>query len=609
MNSIRKYFIKIPLILFLLIAATLFAQEIRVQAIQFEGNDQISSGKLKKAMETKAPPWYSIFRIGRKIFDEEKFLNDLLRVEKFYQQEGFLEARVIDYKINYNKKGDEVKLIILVEEGELVKVNEVKFVYEEEPDPQFVPQKILKHVKLKQGKRYREADLKADYNKIVERFSNRGYPYIEARVKPLLHQKTHLVDLEWHLKPGPFCTFGEIQFTGNESVSDKAIQRGLGFKTGQTFEHKKLLNAQSQIYRLELFQFVGLRTTNLDEKPPQIPIEVRVKESIPRTLKFGVGFGSEERFRASLNWRHRNFLGGARILRLEAKHSTRLLPVQLELQLSQPYFLSNRNDLLIKPFFIIQDEASFRVRRFGVETGLNRQISGSMNLFLTARVERDSVELKGEAAVSEVEDIFSKSVLKLGLRHNTTDALFSPTKGSVSTFVIEDAGRFLQTKFEYFKLSGEHKLYHQFKRGTVMAVRFLAGTMKGRGSRPTPPDERFFSGGSFSVRGWQRQLLGPVRPDTLGNSLPDGGNSIIEGSIEFRKAIYKKFSGVMFLDYGNVWPEWNGFDFSDLHYAIGGGLRFDTVVGPIRFDFAWKVNRQSHDTQNYEIHFSIGQAF
>ncbi|MFQ5675019.1 MAG: BamA/TamA family outer membrane protein [bacterium] len=195
--------------------------------------------------------------------------------------------------------------------------------------------------------------------------------------------------------------------------------------------------------------------------------------------------------------------------------------------------------------------------------------------------------------------------MKVGLRRSTTDALFSPTRGSVSRVVLEDAGRFLKTKFEYIKLSGEHKIYHQLRPGQILALRFFAGSMKALGENNlTPIEERFYSGGSFSVRGWQRQLLGPV----VGN-VPQGGNSIIEGSMEFRRALYKKFSGVMFLDYGNVWPAWNGFDLNDLHYAIGGGLRFDTVVGPIRFDFAWKVNKQEHDTQNYEIHFSIGQAF
>ncbi len=612
MSFVSQFILKtLPIAFCLFMNSFVFAQDVKVEALQFKGNKRMSSGKLEKAIQTQANPWYRLFLfwMDSEVFDEQKFLNDLLRVEKFYQQEGFLEARVTDRKINYNDKGDEVKLVIIVDEGEPTKVNDVRFVYPKEPEENFSSEKMRKTVKLKKGKRYREIDLKADYGKIIDRFSNGGYPYIQARVKPVMDKKNHLVTLEWQLNPGPFCTFGEIEFIGNNSVSNKAIRRGLGFGPGQTFAHKKLLNAQSQVYRLELFQFVSLRATNLEARPLKVPIEVRVKESVLRTLKFGAGYGSEERFRTSAQWRHRNFLGGARILRAKAKHSTRLLPVELELELSQPYFLDNRNDLIIKPFFIIQDERSFKARRIGVETGINRQITQKTNLFFSTRVERDTVDLKGATIDPRVEDLYSKSVLKFGLRHNTTDALFSPTRGSISTFIIEDAGRFLRTKFEYIKMSAEHKMYYRTKRSGVWALRLFAGTMNPRaGQSETPPEERFFSGGSFSVRGWQRQLLGPVRFDST-DAIPDGGNSIVEGSLEFRKTIYKKFSGVMFLDVGNVWPEWNGFDFNDLHSAVGAGLRYDTAVGPLRIDFAWKVNRQMHDTQNYEFHFSLGQAF
>ena len=85
--------------------SVLFAQDVRVEDLQFKGNKKMSSGKLEKAIQTQANPWYRLFLfwMDSKIFNEQKFLNDLLRVEKFYEQEGFLEARVTDYQINYNE--------------------------------------------------------------------------------------------------------------------------------------------------------------------------------------------------------------------------------------------------------------------------------------------------------------------------------------------------------------------------------------------------------------------------------------------------------------------------------------------------------------------------
>jgi len=576
-----------------------------VESISFKGNHQVSGGKLKLAINTKTKPWYSLFG-SLPPYDEETFLMDLLRIEKFYHREGYLEAHVTDYKVTFNDASDKVKIVIHIEEGEPTLVETVNVVLTPAAVHSLTARKLLGQLRLKRGKRYREDDLKLDYQKLLERFSDNGYPYVEVKVKPLLLKKTHRVSLEWLLKPGPFCHFGPISYTGNDHISDSAIRRGLGFSSGQRFEQRKLVNAQTQVYRLELFQFVSLKVANLEEQPVEIPVDIRVKEATLRTLKFGLGFGSEESFRAFAQWRHRNFLGGARILRLRAKHSTDLLPLQLELELSQPYFLSNRNDLIVKPFFIWRDEKAFEVRRIGAETTLSRRLTARASAFFTASVERDTVEVKGTGVAPELQNLYNKGILRAGLIHNSSDQIFTPSRGSKSNIVLEEAGRFLRTPFKYIKLSAEHSQYFRLSHRSIFATKIRVGSMKPtRGTRETPIEERFFSGGSFSVRGWGRQRLGPS--DSTG--VPLGGNSVLEGSFEWRPNLFKKFSAAMFLDYGNVWREWNGFDLTDLHYAIGAGLRYDTLVGPLRIDFGWKVNKQEEDRDNYEIHFSIGQAF
>ncbi|MFQ5707094.1 MAG: outer membrane protein assembly factor BamA [bacterium] len=599
-----KYFI----LLYIFSTVTnVIAQEIRVEDLKFKGNKAISSRKLKKAIQTQANPWTRFFLFWKrsKLFDEETFLNDLLRIEKLYHKEGYLEAIVSNYDLKYNKKHDEVNIVVYIQEGQPTTVGRVEFLDSNHSELSRITKDFHKKVKLKTGKRFREADLIADYNTIIDRFSNLGYPYIEAKVKTVLDPKSHTVVLNWYLDPGPYCVVGPITITGNKNVSDKVIKRGLGFKEGQQFQQRKLQNAQSQIYRLELFRFVGLSASNLDQRPKEIPIEVRVKETVLRTLKIGAGYGSEESVRATAQWRHRNFLGGARILRAQAKHSTKLLPLQLELELSQPYFLGNRNDLVVKPFFIWQDEKSFEAKRVGLETTFNRQLTRRTNFFVTTRVERDTIRVKGEGAPAELANLYNKSVLQAGLRRNSADQLFTPTKGSVSSLVLEQAGVPLNSRFKYIKLYGEFRKYLQIKTGYVFAYRIFLGTMNPvRGSRETPVEERYFSGGSYSVRGWRRQLLGPTI-----DGIPVGGNSVLEGSFELRNPIYKGLSGALFLDYGNVWQEWDGYDLLGLKYALGAGLRYRTPIGPFRFDFAWKLNKQEFDDKNYEIHISIGQAF
>lgn len=608
--ALTSLFIASHLLLFTL---SLLSQEIRVDKIKFKGNKGLSSRKLSQAILARGEPWTGLIFFWQKgsEFDEGVLLQDLLRIERYYHREGYLQARIKDYELKFNDKHNRVNVTIFVEEGKATRVEALEIVSADTAELPLSADRLEAMLTLKAGKRYREEDLTLDHAKLVERFSNRGYPYIQARVKPIFDETRHRVRLEWRLDPGPLCYFGEITIAGNKSVSDEVILRGLGFRTGRRFVQRRLAEAQSQVYRLELFQFVSLRALNLDERPEHVPIEVRVRESVPRTLKMGVGYGSEEQFRTSAQWRHRNFLGGARILRLLAKHSTEILPLQLQIELSQPYFFSNKNDLLLKPFFTWEDEPSYEAKRVGLEATLNRQVTRQTNVFFSPRVEHNRVRGKTDPVTVET----NASVLAAGVRRNSTDQLFSPTRGHISSFVVEEAGRLLRSDFKYVKAYTEHRFFKQLRPGHVLATRVFAGVMKPiRGSVTTPIEERFYVGGNYSVRGWRRQALGPQAfTDSTKTAVPLGGDSALEGNVEYRHPIYKELSGAAFLDYGNVWQQWDGIDLTDLHYAVGYGLRWNTFIGPIRLDFAWKVNKQAIDKalgeNRYQIHFSIGQAF
>jgi len=492
------------LCLVLLFCPIAAAKTVRVSDLKFIGTGEVSSGKLEDVIQTSDPSWYHflLFWNKAKPYDKEVFLSDLLRIEKFYHQEGYLQARVTNYEEIYNEAGDKVDLKVYIDEGKPTIVDTVRFIYEMTSEHLEPPEKYTKMVELKQGKRYREELLRKDYNKLVEWFGNNGFPYIQARVKPIFESKDHSVDLEWYLKPGPYCYFGEItvkhleqtadeEVDKGEHVSDRVIHRGLGFQTGQPFNQKKLIEAQSEVYRLELFQFVGVRA-EFENRPVQIPIDVRVSEAVPRTLKFGVGYGSQEGLRGTANWRHRNFFGGGRILRAEAKHAQKILPADIRFELTQPYFLSNRNDLVFTPFFVWQNEESFEVRRLGFETTLNRRLSQSSTVFFTTVIERDSVTVKGQDVEPRLERLYNKSIFRVGLTHDSSDEFFNPSRGEKFIVVAEDAGRVLSTPFKYIKLYSDQRLYRRISRETVAALRLYVGTMNPiSGSEDTPIEERF----------------------------------------------------------------------------------------------------------------------
>jgi translocation and assembly module TamA len=118
-----------------------------------------------------------------------------------------------------------------------------------------------------------------------------------------------------------------------------------------------------------------------------------------------------------------------------------------------------------------------------------------------------------------------------------------------------------------------------------------------------PADKRLYAGGSDTVRGYKYQTVGPVFPDNQ----PQGGTSMVAGTVELRQRIGKQFGAVAFVDAGQVSA--SGWSF-DGPWGIGAGLgaRYYTSIGPIRLDLAVPVNKLP-DSGSFQVYIGIGQAF
>ena len=111
---------------------------------------------------------------------------------------------------------------------------------------------------------------------------------------------------------GPLSTFGPIEVVGNTSVDENVIRRQLTYRPGRPYRQSALQQSQRKLYTAELFEFANVEPVRSEEKPPEIPTRVTVTEGKHQKVNFGVGYGTEEKARVEVDWRHVNFLGGAR---------------------------------------------------------------------------------------------------------------------------------------------------------------------------------------------------------------------------------------------------------------------------------------------------------
>jgi translocation and assembly module TamA len=154
----------------------------------------------------------------------------------------------------------------------------------------------------------------------------------------------------------------------------------------------------------------------------------------------------------------------------------------------------------------------------------------------------------------------------------------------------------------YFDLQS---LFRESPGRTVLAVRALLGEAVGAAEFSLPPDQRFYAGGSGTIRGFGYQRVGPTFADNP--NFPTGGTALSAYGIELRQRFGRNFGAAAFVDAGQVSTKLR-FVPNQLRVGVGAGIRYYTPIGPIRFDVAVPASRQAGDDA-FEIYIGLGQTF
>jgi outer membrane protein insertion porin family len=622
MRILRYLFVFIFLYSALLPPPTRAQDNYEIKSFHLEGVRGDFEPALREALATKAEPWLNHLLFWRRVplFSVEEFQRDLQRMVKFYEREGYFQARVVDHKIVADDKKQQVRLWVKIEENQPTRVIDIKLAGPNPLEPLPRVENLFKALTIKVGDPLREAGLSNSQAALTADLTNHGFPFANAVAEVKREAASQTAKVVFRVKPGPEYRFGEVQITGNKKIPQRVIRDELPFSPGEIFSQRQLIEGQQRVYRLELFQSVNVRALADAPNDGKIPIEVRVREAALHTLKAGVGYGTEDLFRVTINFRRRNFLGGARRLEVESKYSD-LEPGRFQARIFQPHFVDAKTTLIISPFYlrhaeklISTRELIYKQRSYGGELTAQRQLSRRTSGFLRYRLE-DAHVTPGDTRIDttvEIPQAYKKATWGLGLSYNSSQPLFSPTRGEFRSLQVDYSGplsdfRYLNVKFHYVKTVVEERFYHEIVPDwLVMAYRLKLGALEVLDDPlgVAPLEERFYAGGSSSVRGWQRSQLGP-QP----NGTPIGGKSLLEGSVEPRFKIIGPFGAALFADFGNVWSPSLTYKLKELYYATGLGLRYNTPIGPIRLDAARKVNRQASDQRKWEFYISVGQAF
>ncbi len=590
---------------------------------------------------------------------------DRARIESYYRVRGWFGAKVVNAEV-FPKKGPtnqptEVDVRFSIDEGPLTKIADVQM-------NGFAPlakdgDKLMREfrAKLKVGDRL-DHELYLEQKAILEqRLAELGYAWAKIDGGVEVNRDTQEAVIKMTATPGPLARFGYVHVRGTERVRQHDIERHANIKWGSKFSPDDLEDARGKIYNLGLFSSVHVEYEHSDEDPTVAEVIITVKEGPFNELRLGLGIGLESQrtdAHASIVYTRRNFLKGLRTLRLRLEPAWVAIPafwdaqrtgpaVLAEAQLTQPDWPFPAAQLKWTVGYDVGIEYAYQFHGPRTSLGLQRnfwhqkvQLGVSYNFQLLSFFNTDPTILddpKQAGALFGYVDPYRlgwwQEDLALDLRDHPLDA----HKGVYVGVTLEEGGIYALGAFQYEKIAPDLRGYLPLGSRVTLAARAQFGQIFTQGDLGSPITRRFYLGGPNSHRGFNYDRLSLQVPSGSPGipPLPIGGDQMVLAQAELRINVVQLFkqwlSFAAFLDAGDVGAPnctsdackashyKTNVDLTNLHYAVGGGLRYKTVIGTLRFDLGVRLNRlgpfEADGTPNpdpgqrFAYHISVGEAF
>lgn len=576
----------------------------RVERIEISGNRAFSDGELKEVIVTRERPWYRFWE-ERPAFDPITFGTDIERLQRYYEARGYYDTSVA-YDLDVDDERGLVAARVEIREG-LPPVSIAAIDVEVAADPQDPkPPPLPEELPVKRGEPFGEAEYQQAEQVLRAAYLRRGHAHVKSERRAEVDLAERTARIRYSIEPGPVAAFGQTTVQGTETVAPELVSREVTYKAGETYSLDRIAETRDNIVALDLFSSVRIAPAETAGMPAVVPMEIQVAEKSHREVRIGLGYGTEDEFRAQLEWRHLNWLGGGRRLSVGAKYSS--IALSGAVNFVQPHLFSPRTQGQASFSHELEKEETYNRNVTRVSPRLNHRFLPALTGFVGYRVEYNHLSDIAEATVQEVGGIRRKGILSgpsVGLLWNTSDDPFYPKRGEVVSLVVDHAGGPWGGKFNFYKITAEAKKYVEIGWQAVLAGRLKLGFADAIGSdKNYPLFERFYAGGEKSVRGYGRRRLGPLSA----SNDPLGGLSLLEGSLELRRPIWKELGGAVFLDFGQVSKRSFDLPADNLRFSSGFGLSYATPIGPLRLDVGFPFKKPPGD-KPWQIHFSIGAFF
>lgn len=572
-----------------------------VAKIKFSGLKNFTESVLKGKMETSE----AAFLVSGNL-NEETLEKDFQSIVAYYKSEGFFFANVSSHKITYDEAKEKIYIEIAVEEGDQYRFSEASFSFTNEDI--YKEEELKSAFSLKKGDIFNYNIFQRDLEKLRYMYSEKGYIETEVSGEPYPDKEKKTIAVTIKIKESGVFFIDKIRVEGNYKTKDYVLLREIKIKEGEAFDSTKIRRSLESIYNLGFFEEVTPGLLPVAGKPDRREMVLSVKERQTGQLQLGANFSSLDGLTGMLSVSENNFLGQGQ--RLSVSWEFGASKQSYELSFFEPWLFGSPVSWGASLYNVLRAYyVDYKDKRIGGNMKFGLPVSEDARLWLTYKYEQVDIYdvavtatnlIKSVAGLSDISSLTAQWV------QDTRDSIFFNTKrGYRLSASMEYAGGLLLGTTNFTKYILDASTYFNVTGDLVLAVRGSTGYTTGFGSTPNVPFyEKFFVGGTDSVRGYGERVLSPQ--DSAGTAV--GGNFMALGNVELRFPIYGPIFGTAFFDAGKSWEYVSSFDVANIPTSVGFGLRI--MVGGalmIRIDYGYGFDPLA--TKGGQIHFNMGNIF
>ncbi len=564
-----------------------------VSSVEIEGNKTFDTKDLLAFLRQR--PGFRAKPYNRAIATDDR-----RTLEDYYRGHGFLRVRVDGEDILDREKG-ETKIRHKITEGNRYYLTGIDFL----GNTVFSNEELATASRIAVGKPYDPTLVNAARARLLDLYRDHGYAYVKIEPKVEVSDDEGEVRLSFDIKEGAQVRLGEIRLEGLTRSRPRLVWREVDLSKGEVYSRGALFENRRRIFSTGLFSSVELEPSPPLTGQATTDVTIRVEEAKAGRLRAGVGYGTEEGPRASLEAGYANLFGVGHEIGLTS--SITGIGNEEEVYHRVRHVFGSQYNFRDRIYHRFLEEPSFSVERLGANFEVERKIENVWFLRLGYTIEDLSLsDVKISPTLEDLresEGILSKAGFSVTRDHR--DNSLNPHSGSLGWLDLELGGSFLGGDFTFAKARTGYTRFLPVTKRTTLVPSFRAGAIEPfGGSDFSPLSERFLTGGETTIRGFRRDEVGPT--DASGEFI--GGDALLLFNLEYRFPVYKRLNGAVFIDAGNVWPSVSDVDLSDMRKSAGVGLRYMSPVGAIRVDYGHILDPK-RDEPTGRIHFSIGYAF